>query len=69
MTSKTTSTPTTTAPQETVQAPLKHYAMWANFDKLISKLNDEEVEDLNIGLVVRIGEDREQNWIKNKNKN
>lgn len=34
---------------------LKHYEMWANYDKMISKLDDESIEDLNIELMTVIG--------------
>lgn len=35
--------------------PLKHFSMWANFDSLASKLNDDEIEDLNIDITNLIG--------------
>lgn len=31
-------------------APLKHVEMWTHFDKLVTKLNDEEIEDLNFEI-------------------
>lgn len=47
---------TSSSGQPSMQPPLKHYTMWANFDKLISKFDDEEVSDLNIDLMVIIGQ-------------
>lgn len=37
------------------QAPLKHYEMWANYDKMIAKLDEDAVNDLNIDLMQVIG--------------
>lgn len=34
---------------------LKHIEMWTNFDKLVSKLDDEAVDDLNIDIMNLIG--------------
>lgn len=31
------------------QRPLQQFAMWANFDQLISRFNEDEIEDFNIG--------------------
>lgn len=37
------------------QAPLKHFEMWANYDKMITKLDDDAIVDLNIELMQVIG--------------
>lgn len=42
--------PSESQTQRAQQGQLKHHEMWAHFDKLISKLNEEEVEDLNFDL-------------------
>lgn len=45
-------------PQQTessAKPTLKHIEMWTNFDKLVSKLDDEAVDDLNIDIMNLIG--------------
>lgn len=34
---------------------LKHYHMWANYDKMIEKLDDNAIQDLNMELMILIG--------------
>lgn len=45
-----------TVAQPVVQPQLKHHTMWAHFDQMISKLDDESVEDLNIDIMKVIGD-------------
>lgn len=45
-------------PQQTenpAKPTLKHMEMWANFDKLVSKLDDDAVDDLNVDIMSLIG--------------
>lgn len=48
------SNPEVVEPKNT-QAPLKHFEMWANYDKMIAKLDDDAIVDLNIELMQVIG--------------
>lgn len=45
----------TVQPQQFQQAPLQHYEMWANFDRMIAKFDEDEVNDLNVTLTNAIG--------------
>lgn len=44
------------AESETSKSALKHYTMWAHFDSLVSRLNNDEIEDLNFEImsVIRV---------------
>lgn len=37
------------------KSPLKYMEMWANFDKLVSKLDENAVDELNIEITNLIG--------------
>lgn len=41
--------------ETSTEKPLKYYAMWANLDKLVSKLDDDTVDDLNVEITALIG--------------
>lgn len=54
ITKKPSATSTTTTTQETqpqtTRPPLKHYEMWAHFEKMIEKLDDDDIADLNFEI-------------------
>lgn len=42
------SKPSTAAqPQQPLQSPLKHFEMWTHFEKLMEKLDEDDISDLN----------------------
>lgn len=41
--------------QAAKEPELKYQTMWANFDRMLSKLDDDTVEDLNIEITNLIG--------------
>lgn len=41
--------------QATKEPGLKYQTMWANFDRMVSKLDEDTVEDLNVDIKNLIG--------------
>lgn len=58
-------TPATVAQSVPSQPALKHYEMWAHFEKLMEKLGDEDIADLNFEFTKAIHDAVKQ--ARNKN--